>query len=60
MHRHFYLQKKRHSRAAKKKQGVFGGYIARNITKKMKSAAKKMQSFFRLYSARNKTSRMKI
>jgi hypothetical protein len=41
------LTKKRHSRAAKKKQGVFGGYMARNITKKMKSAAKKMQSFFR-------------
>jgi hypothetical protein len=39
--------KRRHSRAAKKLQGLFRGHMARNITKKMKSAAKKMQSFFR-------------
>ena len=50
----------RHSRAAKKLQGLFRGHMARNMTKKMNSAAKKMQSFFRGRSARNKTGRMRI
>ena len=52
--------KRRHSRAAKKLQGLFRGHMARNMTKKMNSAAKKMQSFFRGRSARNKTGRMRI
>lgn len=51
--------KKRHTRAAKKLQGLFRGYRARKMSKKNNSAAKKMQAFFRGRLARNRTSRMR-
>jgi len=51
--------KRRHSRAAKKLQGLFRGHMVRKMTKKINSAAKRMQSFFRGRSARNRTGRMK-
>lgn len=51
--------KKRHTRAAKKLQGLFRGYRARKMTKKISNAAKKMQALFRGRLARNRTGRMR-